>query len=223
MSGPIEATPEWSEIIRAATTAASLGLRVSLTARIQTIDLEKLEATVVPVLADDDGTPQPPIPATPIILPGGEEGLLFVELVEGDEVELVFADRSEDTFFETGRTGQAPDSKRSHALSDARAFPGALVAGETITRIQGAKVGIQTRDGSVACYLTSSDVIAKPSGSGFVRLGAPLASDPVVLLSELNGYLGTMNGAIAAAITGLGGSYTAPVPLPSGATKVRGI
>lgn len=222
LSGPIEATPEWSEIIAAACRASALGLRVSLTAKIESINLETLEATVVPVLADDDGEQIPPIPSTPVILPGGEEGLLFVELGAGDEVELLFADRSEDAFFEEGTTGAPPDSRRSHSLTDARAFPGPLVGGEKITPIAGAKVAIQTRDGSVACYVTSSDVVALPSGSGFVRLGAAGANDPVVLISELLDYIGKLHAALSASFAAVPVAFTPPPP-PAGATKVRGV
>ncbi len=220
MSGDIESTPEWAEIIQAACKLAALGLRVSMTARIVELDEGKMLATVQPVVADDDGDSLAPIPSVPIILPGGEEGGLVIELVAGDEVELVFADRSEDTFLETGEVGAAPDSKRSHALTDARAFPGLLVNGEEVARPAGAKASLQRRDGSVAVYVTATDVVALPNGAGFVRLGSAGASAALAFLGPVNGYLAAMNAAILAAVPG----YAAPPGLPlAGTTKVTAV
>lgn len=189
-----------------------------MTARIQTINESTMVATVVPVLADDDGDALPPIPGVPVILPQSEAGGVLLELVEGDEVELIFADRSEDAFLEDGVSGRAPDSKRQHALSDARAYPGLLVAGETLSRPAGLKVGLATRDGGQAIYATDSDVILVASSK--VRLASPAASDPVVTVSRLDAYLTELNAAIATGIGSAGGSYTPPPNGPEGSPDV---
>lgn len=164
----------------------------------------------------------PPLPDVPVLYPGGGGASIVWDLVPGDAVWVVVADRSIAEWKATGRDDVEPQSPRRWDLSDAVAIPAgrppaAPLAGGALPAVPGTVVVRGT----------------------IVQLGSSAATSPVALAPVVDANLAALevalDGAIAAGIAASGGGLAAALtamqvalaaslaawPVASGATKVR--
>ena len=209
-STPTEATilRGWAQSLKAET-------RVGLIGEVTAYDSASRLATVQPVMKEQDGETIPPLRDVRVGCLRAGPFTISLPVAIGDIVEVRFLDVSHDAFIADGSTGQTPDARRRHDLSDAVAIPLAL-GPETLPNASATDLVIGTASGVGTVSVAPSGQVTVTSGD--IRLGSTGAADPVVLLGELNTYLGLMNVAIATAAPG----YAAPGPLPTGATKEKG-
>ncbi len=122
-----EVTPSFAETIKQALKGASQEIRVCMPARIEAYDYKTQKATVRPNIKRKykDGSVEgmPLIYNVPVAHPRAGKAFIHLPLKKGDNVMLIFADRSIDKWSTNG--GEVdPEDTRTHHLSDAIAYPG---------------------------------------------------------------------------------------------------
>lgn len=139
MSGNISNfKPEFSDVIRATIDTVLMDLNVCLPAKIKTYDKDTQYADVEIQLftAYIDGTlvPLPVIPNVPVKWPRANGGAAFIHmpLVPGDDVILVFSQRSLDNWKTTGGMSD-PNDPRKHHITDAYALVGGSALPDAFT------------------------------------------------------------------------------------------
>jgi hypothetical protein len=141
-----------------------------------------------------------PLPNVPILWPGGGEFSDTWPLVRGDEVWVLFAERSIDEWVVTGESVVTPASTRRFNLSDAVAMPVKSSRGEPLPS---------------SAVASGARVIRGPE----VRLGSANASDLVALASrveaELNALWAAMNAHVHPGVTVGAGVTSTPIVPPS--------
>lgn len=119
--------PTLQELIKNAIEARLTDVHVSLPGIVQKYDAAKQTADVQPALkkkyADGTITNLPLILNVPVMFPRSSVGYIHFPLKKGDQVLLVFAERSLDLFRQKGGVLD-PEDYRKHHLSDAIALPG---------------------------------------------------------------------------------------------------
>jgi hypothetical protein len=118
------------EAIRALVEQHASGMWTAIPATVTKFDAEAGTVAVQPVVkqtvTQQDGTTKdvdmPPLPAVPVLWPGGGGMSLTFPIAEGDEVLVVFASRSLDAWLQSGGI-QKPMHARKHNLSDGIAIP----------------------------------------------------------------------------------------------------
>jgi len=121
------ATPTMAKTIKQAADKSSYDLRVSCPAVIERYDKDKMLADVRPQLKRKytDGTVvrSPLIYNVPVAQLRAGNAFIHMPLKKGDQVLLIFADRSLEKWLTSG--GEVdPDDVRKHHISDAIAYPG---------------------------------------------------------------------------------------------------
>ena len=126
-------TPSDSELLTAAISEELRDFYVALPGKIETYDPLTQTATVKPLLkrayVDEDGEEDldeiQPLTQVPIVFPRGGGMFITFPMQKGDNVLLVFNDRSIDSYMtSTGGVDLDPVDLREHDPSDAVAFPG---------------------------------------------------------------------------------------------------
>ena len=135
--------------------AAVLGVRAqmwtSLPGIIVSYDAAKNTAEVQPAVQGirrkEDGKLEyetlPVCPDVPVCFPHGGGYTMTIPIKKGDEVELRFAARNIDGWWDQGDV-QKPLDRRMHDLSDAMAFPGPMSKKKTIKNISTDKLQIRS-------------------------------------------------------------------------------
>jgi hypothetical protein len=105
----------------------------------------------------------PPLADVPVLHPRGGGFIFHVPLAAGDEVALIFADRSLD---KTGADGSASDGRpgRMHSISDAMAIPASHSASGAADGLPDGKMHVGKDDGSAGLQVGAdgtADVVAK--------------------------------------------------------------
>ena len=116
-----------AKVIQSAIDARLMSLHTCLPAIVTAYDSETQRATVQPEIRrkyiTDEVVDLPPIQDVPVVWPRGGGAVLHFPLAVGDQVMLVFSERSIDEWKESG--GQVlPEEFRKFDLSDAFAIPG---------------------------------------------------------------------------------------------------
>lgn len=119
-------TPTLAELIRAGVEQGAARLHVSMPAVVETYDNTNRLCSAQPLLRRLflDGTSDrfPVVVDVPVVWLGGGAGSLTMPLAKGDQVVLMFADRSLDAWLQQRRES-TPDDVRKHHLSDGFAIP----------------------------------------------------------------------------------------------------
>ncbi len=130
MSEPLR-TPSFTDVAQAAFDFRLQNVHVALPARVERFDSDKQVADVQPLLLvpliDEDGTETterlPVIPNVPVIFPRGSGFHLVFPLAVGDNVMVVFCERSLDLW--KSRGGEVnPVEQTMHSLKGAVCYPG---------------------------------------------------------------------------------------------------
>jgi hypothetical protein len=223
-------SPELIEVIRAAIEQATGDVFVALPGKVAKYDSARQVAEVKPllkraVLAQDGSEgldTLPPISDVPVVFPRAGGYFLSLPVSVGDNVLLVFCDRSIDEFSQSpGGSDLDPVDFRTHDISDAVAIPGfyptpraitdSVKTGAAFGKEHGAQVRV-TDNGTVEA--TSNG--ATDSAGGFVALASLVLSELQKIQTALTTH------AHAGVTTGSGTSGTAAsVYVPSAVASVN--
>lgn len=120
-------TPTLAEVIQRAIEARVCNMHVSMPARVVEYDFKTQKATVQPEIRRSyrDGTVVdiPTIRDVPVAWPRAGNAFVHFPLNAGDQVNLVFSERSLDEWKNIGGN-TTPQENRKHDFSDAIAYPG---------------------------------------------------------------------------------------------------
>jgi len=215
-------SPELAEVIKAAVADGLEGVYVALPGKVEKYDAATQKADVKPLLKRNvvarDGSETvealPVIPDVPICFPRGGGFFLSFPLQKGDNVLLIFCDRSIDNYaYSTGAVDVDPVDLRSHDLTDAVAFPGFYPFTKPIKSLVGSgaafgdETGAQVRAKGTTIEITSNGLPA--SIGGFVALAN-------LVLAELTSIATALTTHVHAGVTvGVGSTgVAAPVYIP---------
>jgi len=222
MTDPRRSTPSEATVLRAWARQLKAEIRVGIIGTVTAYDHATRLATVQAVMREQDGETLPPLRDVRIGALRAGPFVVSLPVAVGDTVEVRFLDVSHDPFVASGVSGQEPDSRRRHALSDAVALPLAL-GPEQIPASSSDNLVIGTADGSGTIEVDPDGRVVVTSGD--VRLGSTSATDPVVLLGEIVSYLQSLRFALATGSNASGPVvWATPIPDPSvmtGASKVK--
>lgn len=122
------ATPTLAEVIAGAMESRLSELHVALPGRIDSYDASTQKARVQPLIRKkfigaDQAVSMPIINNVPVVFPRTANAIISMPISKGDNVLLLFSERSMDNWLSTG--GEAdPGVTRKHDISDAIAIPG---------------------------------------------------------------------------------------------------
>lgn len=175
-------TPSLGEIIRDAFTAMAHDLHVGLPAKVEAYYPEDGTVDVKPLIkknyVNETGyTPIQVITKVPLQSLSMGEAHFSLPVKKGDEVWLVFGERSICQWFDSG-TDSEPISPRHHDIQDAIAIPG-VRSGRTPMERKGATDSIEMALGSTWIEITAEGKVKITNGS----------QDLVKILSDLIGTL----------------------------------
>jgi hypothetical protein len=130
-----EVTPTDANVLRTAMKSTALGIKVAMPAEILTYDKDTMMASVQPHFKKkyNDGTVvnSPVIHNVPVAHPRAGSAFVHMPLKKGDNIMLVFQDRSMEKWTSSG--GQVdPEDVRNHDLSDAVAYPGLYPSNDNV-------------------------------------------------------------------------------------------
>ncbi len=126
-------SPSMTEVLRQIMSQVSDRLYVALPGKVefydpilQTVDVKPLlSKTIVDQSAGEEKTELPVLPKVPVAFPRGGDFFMVLPISPGDNVLLVFCDRSiDDYWFSDGSRPMDQVDFRSHDISDAVAIPG---------------------------------------------------------------------------------------------------
>jgi hypothetical protein len=195
-------TPDLIEVLRQIMSQMADQLCVSLPGKVESYDSSTQTADVKPLLSksivDKDGNEEkveiPVISKVPVAFSRGGGHFMSFPLEKGDNVFLVFCDRSIDDFwFSDGSAPMDQVDFRTHDLSDAVAIPVFYPSSKSITDligndgVFGKEKGAQVRSKGDTIEVTTKGAIA---ASDFVALAS-------LVLAELNKISLLFNAAIA--------------------------
>lgn len=178
--------PDLLEAMESVVNSELVALHVSLPGRVERYDHTKQQADVKPLLKKRllDGTVEeyPIVPNVPVMWPRTADFVLAAPLSRGDQVLLVFVERSLDEWLSEGGT-PAPVDRRKFNLSDAVAIPGlysfkqtspADTSEDAVMQFKGSKVtmrkngDVRVEGGSGNVFLVGS-LVAAGSDGGVVQ------------------------------------------------------
>jgi len=206
------------DVLEAAVNQQLNRLRVGLPGIVITYDSVTQIASVRPALTDLGGELLPIITQVPVIFPRSGGFAITWPLLPGDEVWILFGERSIDRFVALGGY-QQPDNPRRFDWTDAVAIPGISPKTSPIETASGSAMVLGTRQGTSQIEITPA----------LIRLGAQ-ANDFVALaqlvLNELGNIVNAFNTHVHTGVTtgaGTSGMPAQPMGSPSSvaATKVK--
>ncbi|BDH44896.1 hypothetical protein TUM12370_09400 [Salmonella enterica subsp. enterica serovar Choleraesuis] len=185
--------------------AVSSSLRVALPGTIDSFDPQSVTCTVtlgvLNTIRGDDGnwrsSKYSQLVDVPVVFPRGGGCTLTFPLAAGDECLVVFADRSIDSWWQSGGT-QETSAGRQHSLSDAFVLPGPQSQVRKISNISTESTQLRTDDGQAFIELAQNhDVAVTTSGSITLSASQVTVNGPVAI----NGSLTVSQDATAAGIS----------------------
>lgn len=207
----VNRTPQFGETVNTMIERKIMDLNVSMPAEIVTYDPDTQMADVLPSLLAkyEDGTlkPLPIIPNVPVKQLRGVGGTvrIHIPLAPGDEVQLVFSQRSLDNWKSQGGLTDPKDRRRMHladavayigGASEAQAFPVddplaiEIVNGDSVIQI---KPTGQIKIGNTATELIDQLVtLVQTLSTASTVVGGPFIATVVAQLEEIQANLETL-------------------------------
>ena len=149
-----DAPPPMARVLREAIRAELVELRVALPAEVLEYDLAKQSVNVQPHFKRKygDGTirDMPKLFNVPVAFPRTANASIVLPIKKGDNVLLVFTDRSLDKWKQHGGTID-PEDGRIHNLSDAVAYPGLFPFSKPVEIANGDDIIIKNVSGGSHC------------------------------------------------------------------------
>ncbi len=224
--------PSLAEVLNRFGAGLFNALHVALPARVESYDAATQTIFAKPLIrglfTEEDGSLSqdslPVIPNVPVVFPGAGGFRLTFPIAVGDNVLLVFADRSIDAF-QSGGGETAPADLRKHNLSDAIAIPGlhpsnGAWTGASLTDLTMGKDG----GAQVTVKAAEIDVVAP-----LVNLGSAAAVEPLIKgttmvslqTTELAALIVAI-GLISSALGAIGTAITSPATVTSNGPAATG-
>jgi len=155
MSNKYRATPTLAQAIRDSIDAKLLDLHTALPARVESYDSTTQTANVQPEIQRKykDGTVVnlPVINRVPVLMPRAGTSWVHLPIKKGDQVFLVFSERSTDIWQTSGGETDPKDPRR-HNLSDAFAIPGGYPLANPMISPDGEAVHINNEIGEMKVF-----------------------------------------------------------------------
>lgn len=228
-------TPSMSEVIKAAIDAQMRELFVALPGVVTAYNAVKQEVDVKPLLKrayiDEDGNDDtdelPIVTSVPVMFPRAGGHFLSLPISVGDNVLLLFCDRSIDLYMSSaGGVSVDPVDFREHDLTDAVALPGFFPNPKVITDIItsdgvfGKEKGAQVRSKGTTIDVTTAGAV---TATDFVAMAAKVLTELNKIsalfdqiLGHKHSFAGGVVGPPTAGATGVPGtSLYIPTPVPS--------
>lgn len=128
MPDNVNETPTLAQVIQQTVEARLCDLHTAMPGRILSYDAATQKAKVQPELKrkfrDGSLVDPPVIPDVPVAMPRAGKAFLSLPLKQGDQVLLIFGERSLDTWKQNGGSVDPSTESRKHDYSDAYAIPG---------------------------------------------------------------------------------------------------
>jgi hypothetical protein len=218
--------PTLTDAVREAVDQARSQIRTMVPAQVVAYDpvTQLASVTVTRLARTAEGTPIEPtvISGRPVAWPRGGGMVIYWDLLPGDDVMLLCADRELDGWqYGAPGTPAIPRRSRTHSLSDAVVYPGLSRTTDPIAapRIPGTLY--------IGSEVGAASITVSQAG---VALGQPVAADPVVLAGLLQAALTAIVTAAPVVPTDGGAAFKAgliaglsTLAAQSGATLVRGV
>lgn len=186
----LELTDDLSELVHAAADSVRRGINTSAPGIVRSYDAASQTVEVTPVhktlLVDEETSLEiPALMRVPVGFPRGGNFVLTFPIAEGDEVLLVFGQRTIDNWWDRGGV-QDPLPVRFHSLSDAVAIPGLASRPRFVSGASTDAAELRTLDGTTVLRIEGSQIVLQ-ADSVFVggTAGAERASKGETLASIL--------------------------------------
>lgn len=128
MTGNVNETPTMAQVLQDAFEGRLCNLHTAMPGRILSYDASKQTAKIQPELKrkfrDGSVLDIPVISDVPVVMPRAGKAFISLPLKPGDQVLLIFAERSLDTWKVSGGSVDPTTESRKHDFSDAFAIPG---------------------------------------------------------------------------------------------------
>ena len=226
-----ERDPDIVEGVRAAILGELAKVRTTIPGVVQSFDAATQRASIQPGVAlrllNGEAVGEPLLVDVPVVYPGAGGYSIYYPLAVGDEVLVVFAERSIDEWLAAGGYNRAAADPRRFSAPDAIAIPGLRSAPGLPSAARPAALTLSAADGSVRMEIRPGGVVTIFASE--VRLGddtaTPLSKDSLVQ-GELT-KIGLNLTALNLAVNGLvPGSVVPPNVYVQGATattKAKGV
>lgn len=212
-------TPTDAELLQAAIEQRLADLHVAMPGVVTKYDVALQVADVKPLLSRavifDDGDEiqevYPIIPNVPVVFRRGGGYFESMPLAIGDNVLLIFNERSIDNFFySSGKTETDPVDLRKHDLTDAIAIPGFYPSGRVLKEeLASAAVWGKEHGAQVRAKGTTIEVVTAGASAAtdFVAMATKVLTELAALVAAYNPHTHAYTSPGGAAVTG------SPVPL----------
>lgn len=175
-------TPTLTQVIRNAFDAMSADLHTWLPGKVETFHADDFTVDVTPMLKrkykGESAVTLPTLPRVPLAIPRAGTAWFKMPVKEGDQVILLFCERSLDRWFDLGGI-QDPQDARRHHLSDAVAIPGVYDRKQALTA-KGAATSLEIAFGDAWIEITAD---------GKIKIRNQAGADLLSSLSDLVGAL----------------------------------
>lgn len=172
MSGNVNTfKPDFSDVIRAIVDSMLLDLNVCMPAKVVKYDSEKQYADVQIQLyqkINETLVTYPVIPGVPVIHPRANGGATFIHLPiqAGDDVLLVFSQRSLDSWKTAGGLSD-PNDPRKHHITDAFAIPGGSSMADAFKVLDPTAIEITNEDSTIQVFDNGTFKVKNPDNELF--------------------------------------------------------
>jgi hypothetical protein len=201
-------TPDLSEVVKAAIDSQLRDFYVALPGQVvsynsvtQTVDVKPLlQRAYVDEDGNDDTDELPIVTSVPVMFPKAGGHFLSLPIIAGDNVLLLFCDRSIDLYMSSsGAVSVDPVDFREHDITDAVAIPGFFPTPKAIKDIIatdgvfGKEKGAQVRSKGTTIDVTTAGAVA--SLGGFVALANLVTAELnkiAVLFNAITGHTHTI-------------------------------
>lgn len=201
------------KVIQTAIDTSLKELHTSLPGVVQSFDPVEQTADIQPTIQRKQGGQLVDLPllvGVPVRFPKVADFCITLPLKEGDEVSVIFAERSIDNWLLDGGIQSAGDI-RKHSLSDAYAIPMLYSQNNKITNFDPDNIQIRSDDGSAFITIDTSGNILLNGDADFVTAFTDMKTAFDQLKTDLNTFITLYNTHTHTGVTtGSGSSGTTP-------------
>ena len=169
-----EEKPSFASLLNTAIDGRLYDVHTSLPGIVESYDRATQTAKIQPSLkrkyTDGRVVELPIINKVPVMFPRSKGKFIHFDLEPGDEVTLIFSERSLDTWKEKGGT-VSPDDPRKFHLSDAKAYPGGSSIPNVFTP-NGVEGSMEMANGKNHVVIEKDGKLTLKNEGGFIEMGS---------------------------------------------------
>lgn len=159
----VSASPTLTEVLTLLRAGILRDLKVCVPARVETFYADTCTVDAKPLIGDIDPNSGEAVSldvcvSVPVCFPGGGGLRLTFPLAQGDQVLLVFGDRSRDSWQSTGNEALNTDARR-HSLADAYAIPGVRPDSNPYGGVESGAVTVGVDLGTLSNFIARADLV----------------------------------------------------------------